>query len=154
MNQTTRSSTAPQRGVVVLGVLAAAMALLVTYILTPSPGQKIYPKYIIQAGLVLLFAGGLDAADLDRVDQTIAAAPADVQDKIRTIYHDATLDGFPGAIVAEGVVALFGAVLAFWLPKQKLEGEGVEEALRQAVRNPTIPAMQLEMDDPAPSKWV
>ncbi len=243
-----------------LTLLPLSIGVLVTSTLTPSLGRKIYPKYIIQAGLVLLFiggfilatsledategtdmalgllvggaaigliagqlpnlilsgvdadeaseasgllgtsqnlgmalgtavigtviltvglssigdrvdesnaipdplkieietalTGGLDAADLDRVDQAIAVAPADVQDEIRTIYHDATLDGFQGAILAGGVVALFGAVLAFWLPKQKLEGEGVEEALRQAVRNPTIPAMQLEMDDLAESKWV
>ncbi|MCP4305373.1 MAG: MFS transporter [bacterium] len=241
-----------------LTLLPLSIGVLATSTLTPSLGQKIYPKYIIQAGLVLLFiggfilatslegaaegsdmalgllvggaaigliagqlpnlilsgvdadeaseasglqgtsqnlgmalgtavigtviltvglssisdrvgesdaipdplrveietalAGGLDAADVDRVDQAIAATPADVQAEIQTIYRDATLDGFQGAILAGGMVALFGAVLAFWLPKKKLESESVEETLQQTVRNPTIPALQLEMDDLAESK--
>ena len=40
-------------------------------------------------------------------------------------------------------MALIGALLTFRLPKAKLKGG----ALEQAVRNPAIPKMQFEMED-------
>ncbi len=235
-------------------LLPLSIGVLLTSTLTPSLGQRIYPKYIIQAGLVLLFIGGfilagsledatqasdmalglligglaigliagqlpnlilsgvdaneaseasglqgtaqnlgmalgtavigtvilsiamssigdgvtdstvvpeemksdiqsafengLNSADADSVENDISAAPADVQDELGTIYNEAGVDGFQGAILVGGLVALFGALLAFRLPKQKLPGDGgVEEAVRETVRSPTIPSVQLEMDD-------
>ena len=41
-----------------LTLLPLSIGVLVTSMTTPSLGQRIYPKYIIQAGLVLLFVGG------------------------------------------------------------------------------------------------
>ena len=55
-------------------------------------------------------------------------------------------------IIVGGIVALFGAALAFRLPKKKLESDAsVEETVKEIVRNPAIPRVQLEMDDFAPS---
>ncbi len=42
-----------------LTLLPLSIGVLSTSILTPSLGRKIYPKYIIQTGLVLLFVGGV-----------------------------------------------------------------------------------------------
>lgn len=41
-----------------LTLLPLSIGVLVTSVLTPPLGRKIYPKYIIQAGLALLFVGG------------------------------------------------------------------------------------------------
>jgi Na+/melibiose symporter-like transporter len=41
-----------------LTLLPLSIGVLVTSVVTPQLGKKIYPKYIIQAGLVLLFIGG------------------------------------------------------------------------------------------------
>ncbi len=41
-----------------LALLPLSIGVLVTSVATARLGQKIYPKYIIQAGLVLLFIGG------------------------------------------------------------------------------------------------
>jgi len=235
-------------------LLPLSIGVLLTSVLTPSLGQRIYPKYIIQAGLVLLFIGGfilagsledatqasdmalglligglaigliagqlpnlilsgvdaneaseasglqgtaqnlgmalgtavigtvilsvamssigsgvsdstvvpeemksdiqtalesgLNTADAEGVENDIAATPADVQDELAAIYEESAVNGFQGAILVGGIVALFGALLAFRLPKQKLPKDpSVEQAIRETVRSPTIPAMQLEMDD-------
>lgn len=42
-----------------LTLLPLSIGVLVTSVLTPPLGRKIYPKYIIQAGLALLFVGGV-----------------------------------------------------------------------------------------------
>ena len=235
-------------------LLPLSIGVLLTSVLTPSLGQRIYPKYIVQAGLVLLFIGGLilagsleeatqasdmalglligglaigliagqlpnlilsgvdadeaseasglqgtaqnlgmalgtavigtvilsiglssmgdqvadstiipetlkpqiqttldsglNQADVDVVEGEIAAESADVQAEIESIYRGSAVNGFQGAILAGGVVALFGAFLSFWLPKQKLPGDtSAEQIIRETVRSPAIPTMQLEMDD-------
>ena len=238
-----------------LTLLPLSIGVLVTSMTTPSLGQRIYPRYIIQAGLVLLFVGGfvlaasLDTATegsdlawglliggiaigliagqlpnliLSGVEPTeaseasglqgtaqnlgmamgtavigtviltvtilsignqvaespnlpeeqrivvedalthaltsanpaafageLADAPAEVQQAVTAVYDDATLDGFQAAILIGGLVALLGALIAFRLPKQKVEpeGEGVEQIVRDAVRNTTVAKLQLEMDD-------
>jgi EmrB/QacA subfamily drug resistance transporter len=237
-----------------LTLLPLSIGVLVTSVLTPPLGRKIYPKYIIQAGMVLLFIGGfvlarsLDGAtqgtdmalglllggiaigliagqlpnlilssvgqkeaseasglqgtfqnlgmalgtavvgtvilsvaigsigDLvnesdvlpadakvqivealeqplqeaagDDLDAIVAALPVDQQDEVRSIYDEGTLRGFQGAILAGGIVALFGALLAFRLPKVKLESDAsVESTVKEVVRNPTIAKLQFEMDD-------
>lgn len=243
-----------------LALLPLSIGVLATSILTPPLGRRIYPKTIIQAGLVVLFVGGfvlarsLDGAtegtdlalglliggigigliagqlpnlvlsgvdqheaseasglqgtaqnlgmalgtavigtviisvaltsignqveasetlppdtknevvevvsrpfeqvDTDALDSAMAELPAEDQAELRSIYDDATLRGFQGAILVGGIVALFGALLAFRLPKKRL-GEGqpatVEDTVKEVVRNPTIPKLQFEMDDLDPS---
>ncbi len=235
-------------------LLPLSIGVLLTSVLTPSLGQRIYPKYIIQAGLVLLFIGGLilagslegatqasdmalglligglaigliagqlpnlilsgvdaveaseasglqgtaqnlgmalgtaiigtvilsvglssmgdqvadsttipdamkpqiqtaldsglNEADVDVVESEIATEPADVQAEVESIYRVSAVNGFQGAILAGGVVALFGAFLSFWLPKQKLPRDtSAAQVIRETVRSPAIPTMQLEMDD-------
>jgi len=241
-----------------LTLLPLSIGVLVTSIVTPPLGRKIYPKYIVQAGLVLLFVGGyilarsldgategadlalglllggiaiglivgqlpnlilssveqneaseasglqgtfqnlgmalgtavigtviltvgissignlvdestvlpedtkeeialvlekpLNTADSEALDDAIAGLPADQQEEILSISDRALLKGFQGAVVAGGIVALLGALLAFKLPKVKLESDAsVETTIKEIVRNPTIPKLQLEMDDLAPT---
>ncbi len=237
-----------------LTLLPLSIGVLLTSTLTPPLGRKIYPKYIIQAGLVLLFVGGyvlavsldgatrgidmalglfiggvaiglvagqlpnlilsgvdqkeaseasglqgtaqnlgmalgtaiigtvilsvalsslvnqveaspilpddvsaelseviqrpLNEADADQLVKDLAALPQEQQAELRKIYAAGTLRGFQGAIIAGGIVALFGALLAFRLPKKKLDSDSsVESTVEQAVRNPTLPGLQLEMSD-------
>lgn len=93
--------------------------------------------------------GGMTAADRESVNEYVAAAPAEVQEELGVIYDDAVLRGFQGAILIGGLVALIGALLAFRLPRRKLPGGagGTEGMVRDVVRNPTIPAVSLEMDE-------
>ncbi len=237
-----------------LTLLPLSIGVLLTSILTPPLGRKIYPKYIIQTGLVMLFVGGyvlavsldgatrgtdmalglfiggaaiglvagqlpnlilsgvdqdeaseasglqgtaqnlgmalgtaiigtvilsvalsslvnqveaspilpedvsaelseviqrpLTEADADQLSEDLAALPQEQQDELRKIYARGTLRGFQGAIIAGGIVALFGAALAMRLPKRKLDSDAsVETTVEQVVRNPTLPGMQLEMKD-------
>ena len=91
---------------------------------------------------------GLNEADVDVVESEIATEPADVQAEVESIYRVSAVNGFQGAILAGGVVALFGAFLSFWLPKQKLPRDtSAAQVIRETVRSPAIPTMQLEMDD-------
>ena len=240
-----------------LALLPLSIGVLATSTMTPPLGRKIYPKYIIQFGLVLLFVGGyvlaeslgtatkgtdmflglliagmaigliagqlpnlilsgvdqgeaseasglqgtaqnlgmalgtaiigtvilsvaltsignqvqasatipanikddiatvlqepFETADADRLADDLADLPAEQQAELRQIYDDGTLRGFQGAIIAGGIVALFGAALAFRLPKRKLESDSsVETTVEQVVRNPTLPGLQLEMEDLSP----
>jgi EmrB/QacA subfamily drug resistance transporter len=241
-----------------LTLLPLSIGVLATSTLTPPLGRKIYPKYIVQVGLVLLFIGGyilaeslatategtdmalglfvagiaigliagqlpnmilsgvdqdeaseasglqgtaqnlgmalgtavigtvilsvaltsignqiqasstisedikddiaavverpLESADADLLEEELADLPVEQQEELKAIYDDATLRGFQGAILVGGIVALFGALLAFRLPKRKLESDStVEATVKEVVRNPTLPGMQLEMEDLAPS---
>jgi EmrB/QacA subfamily drug resistance transporter len=237
-----------------LTLLPLSIGVLATSTLTPPLGRKIYPKYIVQAGLVVLFLGGFtlarslagavegtdmalglflaglgiglvagqlpnlilsgveqkeaseasglqgtaqnlgmalgtaiigtvilsvtltsfgnqveassafpddvkedvaavvqrpfEEANVEALQEGIADLPADQQAELQEIYDTGTLRGFQGAIIVGGIVALFGAVLAFRLPKKKLPPDSdVETTVKEVVRNPTIAALQLEMDD-------
>jgi Na+/melibiose symporter-like transporter len=237
-----------------LALLPLSIGVLVTSVVTPPLGKKIYPKYIIQVGLVLLFVGGIilsqsladavvgsdlalglliggigiglvvgqlpnvilsgvtqneasEASGLQGTSQNLgmalgtaiigtvilsvaltsignsveasavvpedlkadvaaltqrpfeaadAAALGDVLNTVNPevaevlveIYDDSTLAGFQVAIVVGGVVALFGALLAFRLPKEKIEDDGSSDAMiTKMVRNTAIPRVQLEMED-------
>jgi len=239
-----------------LTLLPLSIAVLVTSVLTPRLGRVIYPRYIIQAGLVLLFVGGYvlagsldgaqEASDLavglfiggvaigliagqlpnmilsgvesdeaseasglqgtaqnlgmalgtavigtvilavallnfsdqvtasevvpddlkvaaeevldsgfasgsvDRFEEAVNEAPAEVQAELTRIHDEGTLRGFQGAIIVGGLVALFGALVAFLLPRRKLESPGkdtVDVAVAETVRNTTMVGVQLEMDD-------
>ncbi len=92
---------------------------------------------------------GLTSADPETVAEDLTAAPPEVQDAVGTVYDTATIDGFQAAIIVGGIVALLGALVAFWLPKEKIKptGGGVEQIVRDTVRNTTIAKLQLEMDD-------
>ncbi|MGI9529545.1 MAG: MFS transporter [Acidimicrobiia bacterium] len=94
----------------------------------------------------------LTQAEADALSEEVATLPADQQAELTEIFDTATLRGFQGAILAGGLVALIGAGLAFRLPKRKLEDDAsAESRVKEVVRNPTIPAVQLEMEDLADS---
>jgi EmrB/QacA subfamily drug resistance transporter len=243
-----------------LTLLPLSIGVLVTSITTPRLGRIIYPRYVIQAGLVLLFVGGyvlassLDGAtestdmalglflggiaigliagqlpnmilsgvepkeaseasglqgtaqnlgmamgtaivgtvilsvalstittdvqesaaipdELEQhIDETLesglvepgktalqealAAQPPGVQAEAQRIFDEGTLRGFQAAIVVGGLVALFGALMAFRLPLQKLESDpitGKDDVVAEVVRNSTMPRVQLEMQDIPPT---
>ena len=95
--------------------------------------------------------GPFTKADADLLAEGIKDLPQDQQAELREIYATGTLRGFQGAIIAGGIVALFGAALAFRLPKRKLESDSsVETTVEHVVRNPTLPGLQLEMEDLSP----
>jgi hypothetical protein len=86
--------------------------------------------------------------------EALGAQPPDVQAEAQRIFDEGTLRGFQGAIIVGGLVALFGALMAFRLPLRKLEGDpgrpeagGAKVAVAETVRNTTIPGIHLEMDD-------
>jgi len=239
-----------------LALLPLSIGVLVTSMTTPRLGRFIYPKYIIQAGLVLLFVGGYilakslpdasEGSDLalglligglaigliagqlpnmilsgvdpeeaseasglqgtsqnlgmalgtavigtvilsvalssistdveesttlppelqdqisqvldnqltepatDQILDELAEQTPAVQDEAEQIFADGTVRGFQGAILVGGLVALFGALMAFRLPRKKLEPDDDDSSDRlvaDTVRNTTLPGMQLEMDD-------
>ncbi len=237
-----------------LTLLPLSIGVLVTSVLTPPLGRKIYPKYIVQAGLVLLFIGGyvlassldgategtdmalglfiggiaigliagqlpnmilsgvdqdeaseasglqgtaqnlgmalgtavigtvilsvaltsignqvdasdvipddvkdqvaevvarpFEQADANKLEMELADLPASQREELEAIYDTGTLRGFQGAIIVGGLVALFGALLAFRLPKKKLEDDTSGDAIvAEVVRNTTMPRVQLEMTD-------
>ena len=89
-----------------------------------------------------------ETADAALLGESIAELPADQQAELEEIYDTGTLRGFQGAILAGGIVALFGALLAFRLPKKKLASEQTtEKRIEEVVRNTTLPGLQLEMSD-------
>lgn len=74
----------------------------------------------------------------------VAAAPPEIQDEVDAILEVAVVRGFRAAVVIGGLVALIGFLVAFRLPKAKLEDQGLVE---ETVRTASIPALQLEMTD-------
>jgi len=96
---------------------------------------------------------GFTSADQEVLAEELAAAPPEVQEEVEMIYEEAALNGFQGAILVGGIVALLGALVAFRLPKEKVkpESEGVEQIVRDTVRNTTVAKLQFEMDDLPPS---
>ena len=89
-----------------------------------------------------------EQADAGKLEDELAGLSAEDQAELQGIYDAGTLRGFQGAILAGGLVALLGAALAFRLPKRKLEDDGTPETtVKEVVRNPTIPAVQFEIDD-------
>ena len=89
-----------------------------------------------------------ETADAALLGESIADLPAEQRAELEEIYDTGTLRGFQGAILAGGIVALFGALLAFRLPKKKLESDAsAVTRVEEVVRNPTIPGVQLEMSD-------
>jgi hypothetical protein len=128
-------------GTVILSVSIASIGNQVEAS-TTIPGEN---KPAVEEALT----GALTSANPEAFREELATAPADVQEDVAQVYDKAAIDGFRGAIIVGGIVALLGALVAFWLPKQKIEpeGEGIEQIVRDTVRNTTIAKMQLEMDD-------
>jgi MFS family permease len=102
----------------------------------------------VRVELTALTQRPLETADAEAVNEIIETVEPDVGAALVEIYDDAVLAGFQMAIVVGGVVALLGALLAFRLPKVKIEDdESTAAAVSTVVRNPSIPGMQLEMED-------
>jgi EmrB/QacA subfamily drug resistance transporter len=93
--------------------------------------------------------GAVTSANPEAYIAELEAAPPEAQQEIAEIYDEAAINGFQAAILVGGIVALLGAIGAFWLPKEKIEptGTGVEQVVRDTVRNTTVAKLQLEMDD-------
>lgn len=97
--------------------------------------------------------GGLTEPGEDELQDALAAESPEVQAEALRIFEKSALQGFQGAILAGGLVALVGALMAFRLPKRKLGGApgvDVDELVAETVRNTTLPGMQLEMEDLQP----
>lgn len=124
----------------------------------------------VQEELVDALQRPLESADADAVADV--EVPESARAEIDQIYADGTVTGFRGAVLAGGIAALAGALLAFRLPGRKLgdgdptgetadppddaavsaaatelEADTTSAALKQIIRNPTIAKFQLEMDD-------
>ncbi|MCL1594465.1 MAG: MFS transporter [Actinomycetia bacterium] len=98
-----------------------------------------------------IVASPFDSAKASDLTVGIEDLPADQQAELEQIFVTGTLRGFQGAILVGGLVALFGALLAFRLPKKKLESDAsVEATVKEVVRNPTMPRVQFEMEDLPP----
>lgn len=113
---------------------------------TLTAGSTVLPddrKDAIEAAL----EQGLDTANRERITERLAEEPPEIQGEVQAIYEESIVNGFQAAILAGGVVALLGALIAVRLPSQKLERDGPEATVRDTVRNPTLPALQLEMED-------
>lgn len=233
-----------------LTLLPLSITVLLTSVATPRLGRRIYPKYIIQAGLVVLFLGGyllsralgeadsgadlalglavggvgiglvvgqlpnlilsgveaeeaseasglsgtaqnlgmalgtavigsviltvailsfgsqvsesatfsedtkeaventisqeLETAGVESIEEALSTEPVEVQEEAARILEDSAVRGFQAAIVAGGIVALLGALIATKLPKRKLD---VADTVEETVRNKSIPAVQFEAAD-------
>lgn len=93
---------------------------------------------------------GLTEPATETLAAELADQPPEVQAAAQEIFDDGTLRGFQGAILAGGIVALLGALAAFWLPRKKLEDDpeaGSDQLVEETVRNSTLPGLQLEMKD-------
>ena len=136
-------------GTAVIGTVILSVAL-------SSMGNSVQDSEIladdVKAGVGAAIEGSLNQADRAALDEALVDLPPDQQSELTSIYESSTLDGFQGAIIVGGIVALFGAALAFRLPKKKLESDAsVEETVKEIVRSPAIPTVHLEMEDFAPS---
>jgi EmrB/QacA subfamily drug resistance transporter len=132
-------------GTAVIGTVVLSVALT-------SIGNDVEASTIIDDGVkdevAAVVARPFETADAALLQESIADLPADQRTELEDIYDAGTLRGFQGAILAGGLVALFGALLAFRLPKKKLESEpSTETRIEEVVRNTTLPGLQLEMSD-------
>jgi EmrB/QacA subfamily drug resistance transporter len=84
-------------------------------------------------------------ATAEQVNEIAADAPPEQAEEIEQIAQDSHLRGFQAALVAGGVVALLGFLLALRLPKRKLTGTPLEESVRAGSK--TVPRLDLEMED-------
>ncbi|NHZ70102.1 MAG: MFS transporter [Proteobacteria bacterium] len=135
-------------GTAVVGTVILSVAL-------SSLGSQVQESTIIPEPLkdeiTEVVASPLDSAKAEDLAIGMADLPADQQAELERIFATGTLRGFQGAILVGGLVALLGALLAFRLPKKKLESDAtVESTVKEVVRNPTIARVQFEMEDLPP----
>ena len=128
-------------GTAIAGSIIVGMALA-------QIGSKVETSTVIppddQATLTELLEGNLDRVDQsDQLDEFIQTASAEVVEELERIEDEAIVTGFRAAIAASGLAAFIGAVASFLLPRRKLAGAVVEEAVRAKV----IPKLDLEMID-------
>ncbi len=76
--------------------------------------------------------------------ELIEAEPPEIQVEVKRIAKGAASDAFQLAVIIMGLIALMGYVAAFWLPKDKLKGDIIEEAVRSSQM---IPKLHLESKD-------
>jgi len=91
--------------------------------------------------------GGFERTDVALIEAELEAAGPEAVVEAESIYAISTLRGFQLAILAGGVVALFGALIALRLPKVKLEKPTPEKVVAETVRTATLPGVQFEMED-------
>lgn len=122
-------------GTVILSVSIASIDTKVdeSAILTPE----------IKAEVQVALERDVNRAGTEDLELALEGSSQEVQDEAERIFTDGAIDGFQAAIFAGAIVSLLGALLTFRLPKAKLEGDPLEEA----VRSPGIPGVQLEMKD-------
>ena len=122
-------------GTVILSVSIASIGSQVddSTILTPE----------IKAEVTEALEEDVNTAGTEDLELALEAASPEVQAEAEQIFIDGSINGFQAAIFAGAIVALLGALLTFRLPKVKLKGD----VLEQAVRSPGIPKVQLEMKD-------
>ena len=75
------------------------------------------------------------------IEVLLADSGSDVVAEVERITEDSARDAFQVTVLVMGLVALVGYVWAFWIPKRKLEGDVVEEAVRGSS---LIPKVQIE----------
>lgn len=131
-------------GTAVIGTVILSVALNSFGTLTAE--STVFPDEL-KSGIETALDSGLESADRSRIESELASAAPEIQQETKAIYDTATIDGYQGAILVGGIVALIGALIALRLPKKKLEVESAEDIIRDAVRNPTIPKLQFEMED-------
>jgi EmrB/QacA subfamily drug resistance transporter len=132
-------------GTAVIGTVILSVALT-------SIGNQVEASSTIEAGakteIAEVVERPFETADVALLEESLADLPEDQRSELEQIYASGTLRGFQGAILAGGIVALFGALLAFRLPKKKLESDPSPDArVEEIVRNPSLPGLQLEMND-------
>ncbi len=138
-------------GTAVIGTVILSVAL--STISTDVGDSTVIPDDT-KDDIELAIEEGLTKPATDRLEQDLADQPAEVQTAAQQIFDDGTLRGFQGAVLVGGIVALLGALVAFRLPKKKLEAdpgqpgdEPASDPIAETVRNTTMPGMHLEMDD-------
>ncbi len=73
----------------------------------------------------------------------------EVQDEVVLIARHAYSGAFQLTVLIMGLIGLLGYIFAFRLPKEKLTGDVVEEAVRSSQM---IPKLQLESTDLEPDQ--
>lgn len=137
-------------GTAVIGTVILSVAL--ASISDQVAASPVLPDQL-QTEIESAIGGGLTEPGQATLEDALAEQPAEVQQEADRIFADGTLRGFQGAIVAGGLVALIGALVAFRLPRRKLEGnpgrpdEESADPVAETVRNTTLPGLQLEMDE-------
>lgn len=78
------------------------------------------------------------------LEALIRAETAAVQAEIFRISQQASREAYRLTVIVMGLIGLLGYLFAFWLPREKLSGAVVEEAVRSTQM---IPKLQLESKD-------